>query len=79
MPARGCRTIADTFNRRFAAGRGMTVGKTFAASLIRGHRLAILHARRNLLRSIIRAIKRNGKPTFLRTDNERCSAHTRSA
>ncbi|MBI3045914.1 MAG: transposase family protein [Betaproteobacteria bacterium] len=126
MPQAGCRRIADSFNRRFAAKRKITVGKTFVCELIRRHRyeieivrrqienakpkpvpknlvwgvdltgkailegrtcavLAILeHASRAalrletlrsksswaLIRKLVEAIKRYGKPKAVRTDNE---------
>ncbi len=37
MPDAGCRMIAATFNRRFAASHSMTVGKSFVNSVIRKH------------------------------------------
>jgi putative transposase len=41
MPQAGCRRIADSFNRRFAASRKMTVGKTIVSHVIRQHRYEI--------------------------------------
>jgi hypothetical protein len=37
MPQAGCRTIAHQFNRRWAAQRAMTVGKTYVADICRKH------------------------------------------
>ncbi len=48
MPEAGCRAIADSFNRRFAAKRRMTVGKTFVAELVRQHRYEIDVVRRQI-------------------------------
>ena len=44
----GCRTLAHTFNRMH--GRRETVSKSFVASVVRNHRLAILRTRRELRR-----------------------------
>jgi len=41
MPEAGCRRIADSFNRRFAARRRMTVGKTFVSEFLREHRYEV--------------------------------------
>lgn len=41
MPDAGCRLIADTFNRRFAQSRKVTVGKTFVSEVIRKHQYEI--------------------------------------
>src|SRR5712671_4678107 len=41
MPYAGCGAVSDIFNRRFAAKRRVTVGKTFVAELIRQQRYAI--------------------------------------
>lgn len=126
MPRAGCRALADCFNRRFAIRRGMTVGKTFVADLVRTHRHDIAMLRRDiknarpkpaprnlvwgmdltgkatldgrtrlvlgildhgsraalelqalesksswqLVRKLIAAIERHGKPRAVRTDNE---------
>jgi transposase InsO family protein len=59
MPDAGCRTIAHSFNRRFAASRDMTVGKTYVADTIRRHQYAILAARRRLKHAVPRPIPRN--------------------
>lgn len=45
MPQAGCRTIADTCNRRFAATRKITVGKTYVHQVLQSHayEIQILH------------------------------------
>jgi putative transposase len=48
MPHASCRTIKDSFNRRFAAKRRMIVGKTFVWELIREHRYEIELLRRRI-------------------------------
>lgn len=45
----GCRRLADIFNRR-DAGEGMTIGKSFVATLLRQHASDILGCRRDLRR-----------------------------
>jgi hypothetical protein len=125
MPHSGCRTLADSFNRRFAH-KAVSVGRTYVNETIRKHDYEIrglrkklkhskprvvpvnrvwamdltgkqdstgqvhnilglvehssrtslcLHglndkARITLLRHLLDAIEKYGKPTFLRTDNE---------
>ena len=59
MPDAGCRTIAHVFNRRYAASRKMTVGKTFVADTIRRHRYEIEVTRRKLKHRVPRPIPRN--------------------
>jgi len=48
MPQAGCRSIADICNRRFAASRKVTVGKTYVHQVLQrhGYEIQILH--RNL-------------------------------
>jgi len=73
MPHAGCRTIADCFNRRFAAKRNVTVGKTFVADLIRRHCYEIALETKSswtLVRKLAESIRRFGKPQAVRTDNE---------
>ena len=48
MPLAGCRTLTDVFNRKFAATRKMTVGKTFVASVISQHRYEIQVLRKQI-------------------------------
>ena len=52
LPQAGCRTIAHSFNRRFAVSRHMTVGKTYVADTIRRQQYAILLARRKFKHAI---------------------------
>jgi transposase InsO family protein len=59
MPYAGCRAVSDIFNRRFAAKRRVTVGKTFVAELIRQQRYAIEIARKNIKRAKPRAVPKN--------------------
>src|SRR6267143_2724332 len=59
MPEAGCRRIADSFNRRFAAKRRTTVGKTFVAELVRQHRYEIDVVRRDIQRAKPRAVPKN--------------------
>jgi transposase InsO family protein len=48
MPHDGCRTIAQTFNRRYAEKRQMSVGKTLVSYTIRNHQYDIQVLRRQL-------------------------------
>lgn len=59
MPDAGCRSIANIFNRRYAASRMMTVGKTFVADMLRRHRYEIEILRRKLKHRVPRAMPRN--------------------
>ena len=59
MPEAGCRAIADIFNRRFAAKRRMTVGKTFVAELVRQHRYEIDVVRRRIKNARPKPVPRN--------------------
>jgi len=54
-----CRAVADVFNRRFAAARNMSVGKTFVAEAIRTHQYEILAARRMIKNARPRRLPRN--------------------
>jgi transposase InsO family protein len=54
-----CRAIADVFNRRFAATKRMTVGKTFVAGAIRKHQHEILAMRREIRNARPRRVPRN--------------------
>lgn len=49
-PKAGCRSIADCFNRRFAAKQQMTVSKSYVAYTLRQQRYAIAEARRCIRR-----------------------------
>lgn len=59
MPEAGCRAIANVFNRRYAADRTMTVGKTFVADTFRRHRYQIEIVRRTLKHRVPRPTPRN--------------------
>ncbi len=59
LPPAGCRAISDIFNRRFAAKRRMTVGKTFVAELVRQHRYQIDIVRKDIKRAKPRAVPKN--------------------
>jgi transposase InsO family protein len=48
MAEAGCRTIANTFNRRFAEDRQMTVSKTYANDVIRKHKYEIQILRKKI-------------------------------
>ena len=48
MPQAGCRLVADTFNRRFAAKRQMTVSKSYVAHTLRHRQYEIAEARRRI-------------------------------
>jgi len=54
-----CRVIADIFNRRFAAKRKTTVGKTFVAEVIRKHHYDIFLAARAIKRAKPRPVPHN--------------------
>ena len=59
MDRASCRTLADIFNRRFAASRCMTVGKTFVSDVIRRHRYEIAAMRRQIRRAKPKSVPRN--------------------
>ena len=59
MPNVGCRKIADVFNRRHAASRKITVGKTFVSDTLRRHRYEIEVMRRKLKHRVPPALPRN--------------------
>jgi putative transposase len=59
MPQAGCRTVADTFNRRFAAKRRMSVGKTFVSELLRKHRYDIELLRRRIKNARPKPVPKN--------------------
>jgi len=59
MPQAGCRSIADICNRRFAASRKVTVGKTFVHQILQLHDYEIQILRRNLKHAKPKAIPRN--------------------
>ena len=57
-PELGCRVIADIFNRQFAE-RGISVGKTHVADILRRSRADIVRLRRTLKHRVPRAMPRN--------------------
>ena len=59
VPHAGCRTIAHTFNRRWAARRQMTVSKTYVADTCRQHQYLIYEARRKMKHRVPRPMRRN--------------------
>lgn len=59
MPQAGCRTIADICNRRFAASRKVTVGKTFVHQTLQRHDYDIQILRRNLKHTKPKTVPRN--------------------
>ncbi len=48
IPKAGCRTIACTFNRLYSGPKGMTIGKSYVANLLRSSQEEVMRARRNL-------------------------------
>jgi len=59
MPQAGCRSIADICNRRFAASRKITVGKTYVHQILQRHDYEIQILRRNLKHVKPKAVPRN--------------------
>jgi hypothetical protein len=59
MPQAGCRTISDICNRRFAASRKVTVGKTYVHQVLQNHEYEIQIQRRNLKHVKPKAVPRN--------------------
>jgi len=59
MPQAGCRSIADICNRRFAASRKITVGKTFVHQILQQHDYEIQILRRNLKHAKPKPVPRN--------------------
>ena len=59
MPDAGCRTIANIFNRRYAASRKMTVGKSFVSDTLRWHQYDIQVLRREIKHRVPRPAPRN--------------------
>ncbi|OGS74650.1 MAG: hypothetical protein A2063_10300 [Gallionellales bacterium GWA2_60_142] len=59
MPQAGCRTIADIFNRRFAASRKITVGKTYVHETLQRHAYEVQILRRNLKQTKPKSVPRN--------------------
>lgn len=59
MPQAGCRTIADICNRRFAATRKVTVGKTFVHQVLQHNQYEIRILRSKLKHAKPEVIQRN--------------------
>ena len=59
MPQAGCRTIADICNRRFAASRKITVGKTYVHETLQRHTYEVQILRRNLKQAKPKSVPRN--------------------
>lgn len=59
MPQAGCRSIADICNRRFAASRNITVGKTCVHYILQRHEYEIQILRRNLKHARPKAVPPN--------------------
>jgi Transposase and inactivated derivatives len=59
MPHAGCRSIADSFNGRFAARKRTSVGKTFVFELLRKHRHEIEILRRRIKNARPRLFPKN--------------------
>lgn len=59
MPHAGCRSIADIFNRRFAANHQITVGKTYVHQILQQHDYEIQILRRNLKHAQPKNVPRN--------------------
>lgn len=59
MPDAGCRLIADTFNRRFAVCKQMTVGKSYVADTVRKHQYEVRVLRRKIKHAQPRTVSRN--------------------
>lgn len=59
MPQAGCRSIADICNRRFAASRKVTVGKTYVHQVLQRHDYEIQILRRNLKHANPKIVPRN--------------------
>jgi len=48
MPELGCRKLADSFNRRFAKAKQITVGKTYVNGIIQQHQYEIQVLKKNI-------------------------------
>ncbi|MDP2142566.1 MAG: integrase core domain-containing protein [Gallionella sp.] len=59
MPLAGCRSIADLCNRRFAASRKITVGKTYVHETLQRHAYEVQILRRNLKQEKPKSVPRN--------------------
>ncbi len=59
MPEAGCRYIASLFNRKYAAVKNMTVGKTFASHVIQKHAYEIQILRKKIKNSRPKPLPKN--------------------
>jgi transposase InsO family protein len=59
LPKAGCRSIADICNRRFAASRKVTVGKTYVHQILQRHDYEIKNLRRDFKHVKPKAVPRN--------------------
>ena len=59
MRQAGCRLLADSFNRRFALSRKMTVGKNFVAETVRKYQYEIQVLRKKIKHAKPRPVPRN--------------------
>ncbi len=48
MPDVGCRKLAESFNRRYAKSKKITVGKTYVSNIIKNHQYEIQILRKNV-------------------------------
>ena len=55
----GCRAVADIFNRRFAAEKGITVGKSYVSCILRNHSAEIINLRHKWKRRIPKPVPQN--------------------
>ncbi len=59
MPDVGCRKLAESFNRRYARSKNMTVGKTYVSNIIKKHQYEIQLLRKNIKHRIPRPLPVN--------------------
>jgi transposase InsO family protein len=55
----GCRAVADIFNRHFAAEKGITVGKSYVACILRTHSAEIINLRHKWKHRIPKPVPQN--------------------
>ena len=59
MPGTSCRTLANSFNRRYSVSRGITVGRTFVLYTVLRYRYEIEMLRRDLKHRVPPALPKN--------------------
>ena len=59
MPGTSCRTLANSFNRRYSVSRGITVGRTFVSYTVLRYRYEIEMLRRDLKHRVPPALPKN--------------------